>query len=82
MKNLTYLLSMFVLLVGCTPANVPSTKTEYIVNDFYSPVTIVELDSCQYFLGQWGNATVLTHKGNCKFCAERNLKLISKPANQ
>lgn len=32
---------------------------------------VVEVDSCEYLYGPWGNASVLTHKGNCKFCTER-----------
>jgi len=34
--------------------------------DGYSPLDLVVIDSCEYLLGQWGNGTVLTHKGNCK----------------
>lgn len=29
------------------------------------PLQIIELNGCQYFYGPWGNATVLTHKGDC-----------------
>ncbi len=29
---------------------------------------LIEIDSCQYLFGEWGNATVLTHKGNCSHC--------------
>ncbi len=29
-------------------------------------VEIITIDSCEYVYGPWGNATVLTHKGNCK----------------
>lgn len=28
-------------------------------------LNIVLIDSCEYIYGPWGNATVLTHKGNC-----------------
>lgn len=30
------------------------------------PLTVVMIDSCEYLYGPWGNASVLTHKGNCK----------------
>lgn len=30
------------------------------------PLTVVVIDSCEYLYGPWGNASVLTHKGNCK----------------
>ena len=32
---------------------------------------IVEIDSCEYVLVSWGNATWGSHKGNCKYCAMR-----------
>lgn len=36
---------------------------------------IVEIDSCEYlYAWESNNSTVLTHKGNCKFCAKRKLK--------
>jgi len=39
----------------------------------YVPLT-VEIDGCEYLLAGWGNTVVFTHKGNCKFCAQRNKK--------
>ena len=29
-------------------------------------LNVVVIDGCEYLYGPWGNATVLTHKGNCK----------------
>jgi hypothetical protein len=29
-------------------------------------LNVVVIDSCEYLYGPWGNATVLTHKGNCQ----------------
>ena len=54
-------------LVSCSgPSNVDKKKTTYIVRDNELPVEIVIVDNCEYLYGPWGNATVLTHKGNCK----------------
>ena len=33
-----------------------------------SALKLIEIDSCQYLIGEWGKATVLTHKGNCSHC--------------
>lgn len=56
-------------IVGCSqPSNVDRQKTTYIVRSNELPVEIVVVDSCEYLYGPWGNATVLTHKGNCKHC--------------
>lgn len=35
-------------------------------------VVVVVIDSCEYLYGHWGSAVVLTYKGNCKYCKERN----------
>jgi hypothetical protein len=35
------------------------------------PYHIVIIDSCEYIFVQNGNASWGSHKGNCKFCAER-----------
>ena len=37
---------------------------------------IVAIDGCEYLFGDWANATVLSHKGNCKFCAERAAQAV------
>jgi hypothetical protein len=54
------------ILISCSEPNVPKTSTLYKVIGDYKPLDLVVIDSCEYLLGQWGNATVLTHKGNCK----------------
>ena len=48
--------------------NVDSLKyPTYIKVDFSAiPLTVVVIDSCEYLYGPWGNASILTHKGNCK----------------
>ncbi len=57
-------------IVGCTEqqSNMERQKTTYILRSSEPPVEIVVVDSCEYLYGPWGNATVLTHKGNCKHC--------------
>ena len=67
-----YMTLMAVLFTGCHEVNTPKKNTDFIVKNYYSPLVIVKLDSCEYLFGEWGDATVLTHKGNCKYCTERN----------
>jgi hypothetical protein len=56
-------------IIGCTgPSNVEKKKTTYIVRDNENTLELVIIDNCEYLYGPWGNATVLTHKGNCKNC--------------
>lgn len=49
------------------------TPYSYINNDNVGcPYDIVIIDSCEYIHVRNGNATWGSHKGNCKFCAERS----------
>ena len=59
---------------SCEKSNTPTIETNYQVGEYFNDIKIVEIDSCEYLWGDWGNATVLTHKGNCKYCAKRSLK--------
>ena len=55
-------------LVSCNEVNTPKKQTGYVVRADSNPLEIVIADSCEYLLVPWGNATVLTHKGDCKSC--------------
>lgn len=52
------------LLTGCGTPNVETKPTKYTFG-YNNTLELVTIDSCQYLYGPWGNATVLTHKGNC-----------------
>jgi hypothetical protein len=76
------LLLAAVIIIGCQ--NNPDTrvfskaKTFDVIwrTDTYGPsdeqFTIVEVDSCEYLIGQYDRSRFVTHKGNCKFCAARH----------
>ena len=71
-----------ILSCGCHEVNTPRKDTGFVVKKDKDPLIIVEVDSCEYLLGDWGKQTVLTHKGNCKFCLERtNIKLNTNDKN-
>jgi hypothetical protein len=36
--------------------------------------TIITIDSCEYLLADYDRSRMITHKENCKFCAERSKK--------
>jgi hypothetical protein len=61
------IISILIILVltGCGTTNVESKSTQYILKRGYQSLEIVNIDGCEYLYGDWGNATVLTHKGNC-----------------
>lgn len=66
MKIKLILIALTIGMVSCTKQNVPSTTTTFVLKDGNGTLEIVVIDSCEYLFGPWGNATVLTHKGNCK----------------
>ena len=65
MKKVILIFSLLAL-IGCSNRNVKSHDTEHYVFDYINPLEVIEVDGCEYLLGDWGYATVLTHKGNCK----------------
>ena len=74
MKPTSILINILILTIlscGCQEVNTPGKDTGFLVKKNKDPLIIVEVDSCEYLLGDWADATVLTHKGNCKFCLER-----------
>ena len=65
MKKIILATLLIGMMGSCTTPNIKKTDTEYVVSTLHSTLKIVNIDSCQYLYGDWGNATVLTHKGNC-----------------
>lgn len=67
-RHFAYVLLVAVIFCGCE-TTVKKTDMEEQYNGF--PVQIVVIDSCEYI---YVNVDIrsLTHKGNCKFCAERS----------
>lgn len=65
MKTIISILIIFLVLTGCESSNVETKPTEYKITGNEGIVQLVTIDGCEYLYGPWGNATVLTHKGNC-----------------
>ena len=60
-----YLLLAIILLVSCGQPTVEKKPTTYVVDAVHPALQLISIDSCEYLYGDWGNATVFTHKGNC-----------------
>lgn len=72
MKKLI-ILALALMMCGCKESiltNHRDTHIDYIKDGF--PITII--DGCEYIRYSNGHGTEFTHKGNCKFCAERRKK--------
>lgn len=72
MKKLLLVLTIGILL-GCESRNVTITTTDFSIEGKYIKTYVI--DSCEYIGSVYGsNSDILTHKGNCKYCAKRNSK--------
>ena len=82
MKKFLVLLSFFFVIVSCSKQ--PDTNVYHKVektNDVYRVyddlnIRVVIIDSCEYLIGSrqdgiYQGYGYLSHKGNCKYCAER-----------
>lgn len=72
----TYVMVVSVIFCGCGPINSKQQKkVEATQINAYEVsiegVQILTIDSCEYVWCKNGYGAGLTHKGNCKFCAER-----------
>ena len=72
MKNKIILLILVLWFSSCTEKNIKNTPTTFVLEDGRGSLEMVTIDSCQYLFGPWGNATVLTHKGNCNNSIHKN----------
>lgn len=67
------LLVLSLLLFGCRPESPTENKGQ---TTKYGDFVIQEIDSCQYIVYDYGvfdqRVYAITHKGNCKYCIERN----------
>jgi len=64
MKNLI-LLALLIGMMGCQEPTVDMNSTKHVLSYGRNPLQEITIEGCQYLYGEWGNATVLTHKGNC-----------------
>lgn len=64
MKKILFILAT-VLLCSCE-------KTTTVYSKSNLPWQVVEIDSCEYIKDGYR----LAHKGNCKYCRERNREMV------
>lgn len=68
MKKLIPML-LALILAGCETKNVSVQPTDVTINGV--TINLIVIDSCEYIGYIAGNASYLSHKGNCKYCAAR-----------
>ena len=66
-----YAILVAVIFCGCETINVTVEETITRINGRH--ISIYVVDSCEYIGNIYGgHGDWATHKGNCKFCAERS----------
>jgi hypothetical protein len=73
-----YLLSLIFLFTSCVKSteidlNEYKNREQPKITNIIGKFEIYEIDSCEYVVSNIGfSSAVITHKGNCKFCDNRN----------
>ena len=62
------------MFLGVIAACEDYSKPTGYVNEF----SIIEIDSCEYLIRSTQYYGFMSHKGNCKYCAERRKKELEK----
>ena len=72
-----YVLLLAIIFCGCNKTDQEQEVKEYSisrVDNLVQCLIVIEVDSCEYIVGHVPSGDfgwVMTHKENCKFCAER-----------
>lgn len=66
LTSIKKLIPMIIIMLSCnsTP-ELESKPTEHRLYGFDTPLRIVRIEDCEYFVGGSGYGSVFTHKGNC-----------------
>lgn len=77
MKKIILLALTALMMVGCYQAKANHDKQMELVGD-YRIKTIV-YQGCEYVVieSHYHQSTVITHKGNCRYCKERRQKELN-----
>ena len=60
------------MIVVCLCSCEPTRRTRTIEHVGGTTFDVIEVDSCEYIIGNSGYKGYMAHKGNCKYCAKRN----------
>ena len=77
-RHFFYALLVAVIFCGCESDNSEQQEEQKPLNQIQSietgDVQVVQIDSCEYVVWNYGYAGGIVHKQNCKFCVERSKK--------
>jgi len=79
MKKIILLAFAALMMVGCREVSVENSVEKVHVKE---GERIISIDSCEYIERNVYYGTMLVHKGNCKFCAERRKQEVEALVEQ
>ncbi len=82
MKKIILLALTAVMMAGCYEVNAYQNRKPDLVGDFR--LSTIEYEGCEYVVSQsyHHQRLALTHKGNCRFCAERRKQELKELVEQ
>ena len=75
MKKIILLALVALMVVGCIEAGAKKVHVK-------EGERIISIDSCEYIERDMYYGSVLVHKGNCRFCAERRKQELKELVEQ
>lgn len=72
MKKIILFTFLAMIMVGCEEST--NNDRNYATDERGYTYEVLVIDSCEYLFSTYK----LSHKGNCRFCAERNKKMVKE----
>ena len=69
--SLVYMITIIIIFLLASCEKKEKNKENY-VDGFH----VVVVDSCEYIIRHYYRGGIMAHKGNCRYCAERNCRMI------
>lgn len=70
--SLVYIVTIILTILLLSSCEEKEKNKENYVDGF----RVVVVDSCEYITRSFSNGCIMAHKGNCRYCAERNRRMI------
>ena len=69
--SLVYMITIIIIFLLASCEKKEKNKENYV-----DGFRVVVVDSCEYIIRPYYRGGIMAHKGNCRFCAERNRRMI------
>lgn len=73
-----YVALVFIVTIILAVLLLTSCGEEHQSKKIVDGYEIIVVDSCEYLIRHYDHGGVMAHKGNCRYCAERNRKMMKE----